>query len=172
MYKLPEMGWGGGEVIRAMPERKHSFFQEVFPNGHQPTAAGDHGGSYNTRSQPWLRFWQKNEGSCRRLPEAGGRFHPSGIWVSWWMAQDSRGAGEKNCTSLGETDRPRGKLMCQQGHLKAVFTPNEGKCCNFDQPDPFCSWPSHWWGPVMTPISPVLFSRLFDIDYHHLYDKI
>ena len=29
MYKLPEMG--GGEVIRAMPERKHSFFQEVFP---------------------------------------------------------------------------------------------------------------------------------------------
>ena len=31
MYKLPEMGWGGGEVIRAMPERKHSFFQEVFP---------------------------------------------------------------------------------------------------------------------------------------------
>ena len=22
----------GGEVIRAMPERKHSFFQEVFPN--------------------------------------------------------------------------------------------------------------------------------------------
>ena len=24
-------GRGGGEVIRAMPERKHSFFQEVFP---------------------------------------------------------------------------------------------------------------------------------------------
>ena len=23
--------WGGGEVIRAMPERKHSFFKEVFP---------------------------------------------------------------------------------------------------------------------------------------------
>ena len=32
MYKLPERGGGGGEVIRAMPERKHSFFQEVFPN--------------------------------------------------------------------------------------------------------------------------------------------
>ena len=31
MYKLPEIGGGGGEVIRAMPERKHSFFQEVFP---------------------------------------------------------------------------------------------------------------------------------------------
>ena len=31
MYKLPEMGEGGGEVIRVMPERKHSFFQEVFP---------------------------------------------------------------------------------------------------------------------------------------------
>ena len=30
MYKLPEMR-GGGEVIRAMPERKHSFFCEVFP---------------------------------------------------------------------------------------------------------------------------------------------
>ena len=28
MYKLPKMG---GEVIRAMPERKHSFFQKVFP---------------------------------------------------------------------------------------------------------------------------------------------
>ena len=157
-YLSPKLGWG---------KRCCSWC-----NGHQPTAAGDRGGgSYNTRSQPWLRFWQKNEGSCRRLPEAGGRFHPSGIWVSWWMAQDSRGAGEKNCTSLGETDRPRGKWMCQQGHLKAVFTPNEGKCCNFDQPDPFCSWPSHWWGPVMTPISPVLFSRLFDIDYHHLYDN-
>ena len=33
MYKLPERrGGGGGGVIRAMPERKHSFFQEVFPN--------------------------------------------------------------------------------------------------------------------------------------------
>ena len=31
MYKLPEMGEGGGEVIWAMPERKHSFFKEVFP---------------------------------------------------------------------------------------------------------------------------------------------
>ena len=33
MYKLPEMGGGGWgrEVIRAMPERKHSFFKEVFP---------------------------------------------------------------------------------------------------------------------------------------------
>ena len=32
MYKLPERrGGGGGGVIRAMPERKHSFFQEVFP---------------------------------------------------------------------------------------------------------------------------------------------
>ena len=30
MYKLPEMGGGG--VIWAMPERKHSFFKEVFPN--------------------------------------------------------------------------------------------------------------------------------------------
>ena len=30
-YKLPEMG-EGGEVIQAMPERKHSFLQEVFPN--------------------------------------------------------------------------------------------------------------------------------------------
>ena len=30
MYKLPEMGGGGG-VIRAMPERKHSLFWEVFP---------------------------------------------------------------------------------------------------------------------------------------------
>ena len=28
----PKEGEGGGEVIRAMPERKHSFFQEVFPN--------------------------------------------------------------------------------------------------------------------------------------------
>ena len=35
MYKLPEMGAGGGEVIRAMPERKHSFFKEVFPNPNQ-----------------------------------------------------------------------------------------------------------------------------------------
>ena len=25
----------GGEVIRAMPERKHSFFQEVFPKNGQ-----------------------------------------------------------------------------------------------------------------------------------------
>ena len=32
MYKLPERGGGGGrEVIRAMPERKHSFLKEVFP---------------------------------------------------------------------------------------------------------------------------------------------
>ena len=32
MYKLPERRGGGGrEVIWAMPERKHSFFQEVFP---------------------------------------------------------------------------------------------------------------------------------------------
>ena len=29
MYKLPERRGGG--VIWAMPERKHSFFQEVFP---------------------------------------------------------------------------------------------------------------------------------------------
>ena len=26
-------GRGGGEVIRAMPERKHSFLKEVFPKG-------------------------------------------------------------------------------------------------------------------------------------------
>ena len=32
MYKLPERGGGGGEVIWAMPERKHSFFHEVFPD--------------------------------------------------------------------------------------------------------------------------------------------
>ena len=32
MYKLPERrGGGGGEVIRAMPERKHLFLNEVFP---------------------------------------------------------------------------------------------------------------------------------------------
>ena len=32
MYKLPELGGGGGgEVIWAMPERKHSFLKEVFP---------------------------------------------------------------------------------------------------------------------------------------------
>ena len=32
MYKLPERrGGGGGEVIWAMPERKHSFLNEVFP---------------------------------------------------------------------------------------------------------------------------------------------
>ena len=30
MYKLPERG--GGEVIWAMPERKHYFLKEVFPN--------------------------------------------------------------------------------------------------------------------------------------------
>ena len=35
MYKLPERGGGGrggGGGIWAMPERKHSFFWEVFPN--------------------------------------------------------------------------------------------------------------------------------------------
>ena len=32
MYKLPERGGGGEEVIWAMPERKHSFLKEVFPN--------------------------------------------------------------------------------------------------------------------------------------------
>ena len=32
MYKLPERrGGGGGEGIRAMPERKHLFLNEVFP---------------------------------------------------------------------------------------------------------------------------------------------
>ena len=31
MYTLPERR-GGGEVIWAMPERKHSFLHEVFPN--------------------------------------------------------------------------------------------------------------------------------------------
>ena len=31
MYKLPERRGGGGEVIRAMPERKHLFLYEVFP---------------------------------------------------------------------------------------------------------------------------------------------
>ena len=32
MYKLPERrGGGGGEVIRAMPKRKHLFLKEVFP---------------------------------------------------------------------------------------------------------------------------------------------
>ena len=32
MYKLPERRGGGeGEVIWAMPERKHFFFHEVFP---------------------------------------------------------------------------------------------------------------------------------------------
>ena len=34
MYKLPEMGGGGGGEIGAMPERKHSFSQEVFPKSH------------------------------------------------------------------------------------------------------------------------------------------
>ena len=36
MYKLPERrgGRGGGEEIWAMPERKHSFFQEVFPKAN------------------------------------------------------------------------------------------------------------------------------------------
>ena len=29
----PKEGEGGGEVFRAMPEIKHSFFQEVFPYG-------------------------------------------------------------------------------------------------------------------------------------------
>ena len=33
MYKLPERRGGGGEVIWAMPERKHSFLKEVFPKG-------------------------------------------------------------------------------------------------------------------------------------------
>ena len=38
MYKLPERrGGGGGGVIRAMPQRKHSFFQEVFPYLYQFT---------------------------------------------------------------------------------------------------------------------------------------
>ena len=36
MYKLPERrgggGGGGAEVIWAMPERKHLFLNEVFPN--------------------------------------------------------------------------------------------------------------------------------------------
>ena len=30
------MGAGGGEVIRAMPERKHSFFKEAFPYVEHP----------------------------------------------------------------------------------------------------------------------------------------
>ena len=32
-------GRGGGEVIWAMPERKHSFFQEVFPDCCSPALA-------------------------------------------------------------------------------------------------------------------------------------
>ena len=32
MFKMSERR-GGGEVIWAMPERKHSFLHEVFPNG-------------------------------------------------------------------------------------------------------------------------------------------
>ena len=64
-YLSPKLGWG---------KRCCSWC-----NGHQPTAAGDcGGGSYNTRSQPWLRFWQKNEGSCWRLPDP----HIDG--VLWW----------------------------------------------------------------------------------------
>ena len=41
MYKLPERrgGGGGGEVIWAMPERKHLFLYEVFPN---VTLTGNH----------------------------------------------------------------------------------------------------------------------------------
>ena len=35
MYKLLERG--GGEVIWAMPERKHSFLHEVFPKGGLPS---------------------------------------------------------------------------------------------------------------------------------------
>ena len=37
MYKLPKRRGGGegGEVIWAMPERKHSFSNEVFPNSPQ-----------------------------------------------------------------------------------------------------------------------------------------
>ena len=31
MYKLPERRGGGGEVIWAMPERKHLFLKEGFP---------------------------------------------------------------------------------------------------------------------------------------------
>ena len=33
MYKLPERRGRGGEVIRAMPERKHSFFGMCSLNG-------------------------------------------------------------------------------------------------------------------------------------------
>ena len=41
MYKLPEMGeGGGGEEIRAMPKRKHSFFKEVFPKGNEAISGG------------------------------------------------------------------------------------------------------------------------------------
>ena len=43
MYKLSEMGGGGerggGEVIREMPERKHSFLKEVFPKKAQNLVA-------------------------------------------------------------------------------------------------------------------------------------
>ena len=42
MYKLPERGGGGGEVIWAMPERKHSFFQEVFPNQLKASSCKSH----------------------------------------------------------------------------------------------------------------------------------
>ena len=31
MVQVARIGGGGGEVIRAMPERKHSFLQEWFP---------------------------------------------------------------------------------------------------------------------------------------------
>ena len=41
MYKLPERGGGGGgEVIWAMPERKHSFLNEVFPNNEEKINIG------------------------------------------------------------------------------------------------------------------------------------
>ena len=154
-YLSPKLGWG---------KRCCSWC-----NGHQPTAAGDRGGgSYNTRSQPWLRFWQKNEGSCWRLPEVAFiplAFESLGGWNKTAEVQVKRIAQalarqtcreESECVSKATS---RLSLLLMKGNA-AILTNRIPSA-----PDPHNDGVL-WWPPFL-----LYFFLAFLIDYHHLYDN-
>ena len=71
-------GGGGGEVIRAMPERKHSFLQEVFPYGPLPPGFSSDPSclivmAEESTEMKWERLRQKNS-DCDRV-QGGGKRH-------------------------------------------------------------------------------------------------
>ena len=78
MVQVAQIGGRGGEVIRAMPERKHLFLQEVFPLGPLPPVFSSDPSclivmAEESTEMKWERLRQKNS-DCDRV-QGGGKRH-------------------------------------------------------------------------------------------------